>query len=64
MENRVVSVRGIVRRVRWNHVAGSVNTADIATRVCKESDFQRWFRVQKCCIRETQKLKILMLRKG
>ena len=44
VENRVVSVRGIVRRVRWNHVAGSVNTADIATRVCKGSDFQRWFR--------------------
>ena len=44
VENRVVSVRGIVRRVRWNHVAGSVNTADTATRVCKESDFQRWFR--------------------
>ena len=44
MENRVVSVRGIVRRVRWNRVAGSVNTADIPTRVCKESDFQRLFR--------------------
>ena len=25
----MVSVRGIVRRERWNHVAGAVNTADI-----------------------------------
>ena len=33
-----------MRRVRWNHVAGSVNTADIRTRICKESDFQRLFR--------------------
>ena len=45
--NRVVSVRGIVRRERWNHVAGAVNTAGIPMRVCKESDFQRWFRVPK-----------------
>ena len=43
----MVSVRGIVRRERWNHVAGAVNTAGIPMRVCKESDFQRWFRVPK-----------------
>ena len=47
VESRVVSVRGIVRRERWNHVAGAVNTAGIPMRVCKESDFQRWFRVPK-----------------
>ena len=29
VESRVVSLRGIVRRERWNHVAGAVNTADI-----------------------------------
>ena len=43
LENRVVSVRGIVCRERRNHVAGAVNTADVPTRVCKESDFPRWF---------------------
>ena len=62
VENRVVSVWGIVRRERWNHVAGAVNTADIPTRVCKESDFQRWFRGPEMYSRE--KLKILILRKG
>ena len=64
VENRVVSVRGIVCRERWNHVAGAVNTADVPTKVCKKSDFQRWFRGPECCIRESQKLKILILRKG
>ena len=44
VENRVVIIRRIVRRERWNHTAGAVNTADIPTRVCKESNFQRWFR--------------------
>ena len=44
VENRVVSARGIVSRERSNHIAAAVNTADIPTRVCKESDFQRWFR--------------------
>ena len=33
-----------MRKERGNHVAGAVNTADIPTRICKESDFQRWFR--------------------
>ena len=64
VENRVVSVRGIMCRERWNHVAGAVNTADVPTKVCKKSDFQRWFRGPECCIRESQKLKILILRKG
>ena len=41
VENRVVSVRGIVCRERWNHVAGAVNTADVPTKVCKKSVFQR-----------------------
>ena len=44
LENRVASVRGIVRRERWNHIAGAVNTGDIPTRVCKENGFQRRFR--------------------
>ena len=44
VENRVVSVREIVRKERGNHVAGAVNTADIPARICKESNFQRWFR--------------------
>ena len=47
VESRVVSVRAIVRRERWNHVAGAANTAGIPTTVCKESDSQRWFRVPK-----------------
>ena len=54
VENRVVSVREIVRRERWNHVAGAVNTADIATRVCNESDFQRWFRGPEMYSRESE----------
>ena len=44
MENRLVSVWGIVRMERWNHIVGAEDTEDIPTRVCKESDFQRWFR--------------------
>ena len=32
MENRLVSVRGIVHSERWNHIEGAVNNADIPTR--------------------------------
>ena len=39
----MVSVRGIVRRERWKYITGAVNTTDILTRVCKESDFQQRF---------------------
>ena len=31
VESRVVSVRGIVHRERWDYIAGAVNTADIPT---------------------------------
>lgn len=33
MENRVTSIRKIVDRECWNHVLGSVNKADIPTKV-------------------------------
>ena len=33
VENRVVRVRDVVKREKWNHVAGSVNPADIPTRI-------------------------------
>ena len=33
VENRVVRVRDVVKRERWNHVAESVNPADIPTQI-------------------------------
>lgn len=33
VENRVVKVRKIVKKERWNHVSGKLNPADIATRL-------------------------------
>ena len=43
VENRVVGIRKIVDREKWNHVSGVVNTADIPTRVCTFGEFERWF---------------------
>ena len=33
MENRVITIRGVVDRNRWNFVKGELNPADIPTRV-------------------------------
>ena len=43
VENRVVKVRKVVDCENWYHVAGGMNPADIATRICCVDDFKRWF---------------------
>ena len=44
VENRVVSIRSVVDRDNWFHIAGVNNPVDIPTRVCKLSDLERWFK--------------------
>ena len=43
VENRVVSIRKVVDRDCWSHVAGIVNPADIPTRMCNNFVEGRWF---------------------
>ena len=42
VENRVVSIRNIINKYSWYHIA------DIPTRVCTVNDFKRWFDALKC----------------
>ena len=44
VENRVVKVRKVVKSDDWSFISGKENPADIPTRVCDVSDFDRWFR--------------------
>lgn len=43
VENRVVNIRKVVDSDDWSYVPGKDNPADIPTRVCELSDFDRWF---------------------
>ena len=44
VENRVVKIRKVVDCENWFFIRGKDNPADIPTRVCELSDFDRWFR--------------------
>ena len=43
IQNRVVLIRKVVDKEKWNHVRGIGNPANIPTRFCPDSDLRRWF---------------------
>ena len=43
VENRVVNIRKVVDSDDWSCIPGKDNPADIPTRICELSDFDRWF---------------------
>ena len=44
VENRVVNIRKVVDCDDWSYIPGKDNPADIPTRICELSDFDRWFK--------------------